>query len=78
MKMEKLAIEYRQTAAEIKARTEHLKDVLKIEKLCETEKFRLRRRIDILCSMQRDMTEAACVMEHYYDRRYKRNARYSI
>ena len=78
MTMTELAKEYRQSALLLKNRIAELKKLLAKGNLCEMDKFRLRGRIDTLSSMERDMNEIAVVLEKYYDRRYKRNGRYSI
>ena len=78
MKLAELAVQYRDAAALIKDRLALLKTELETNRLSETEKFRLHGRIALLESMYRDTTEAAVVMERYYDRRYKRNERYSV
>ncbi|MBE6949520.1 MAG: hypothetical protein E7456_06710 [Ruminococcaceae bacterium] len=78
MTMIELAKEYRQSGLLLKKRIAELRKLLAKGDLCEMEKFRLRGRIDTLASMERDMNEIAVVLEKYYDRRYKRNGRYSI
>ena len=78
MRMIELAAQYRETAAELKARIARLSLALDSDEIGETEKFKLRGRIDALRSMYYDVNEAACVMEHYYDRRHKRNGRYCV
>ena len=78
MEMLELAKEYRESAAMLKWRIGELKESLGKDKMCEMEKLRLRRRIDILLNMYHDTNETAMVMERYYDRRYKRNGRFSI
>ena len=78
MTMTDLAAEYRQGASDIRARAMELSAHLTDRRLSETEQFRLRGRIACLRSMYRDMCESASVMEHYYDRRFKRNGRYTV
>lgn len=78
MTMKELAVEYRESAALLKARVGALQERLGAPGLREMDKLRLRGRICTLQSMYRDVTEAAVVMEHYYDRGYRRNERYTI
>ena len=78
MTLNELAAEYRAGAALIKTRIAELNDRLHDKTLCEMEKFRLRGRILMLESMFRDAQETALVMEKYYDREYRCNARYRV
>lgn len=78
MTMNELAREYRQSALLLKTRIAELKHQLAVTKMCEMDKFRLRGRIDTLAKMEREMNEIAVVLERYYDRRFKRNGRYSV
>lgn len=78
MELRELAIQYRESASLIKDRVNLLKRRLESEKLCETEKFRLRIRIDTLSSIQRETAECALFMERYYNRRYPRRGKFSI
>lgn len=78
MMMIELAKEYRQSALLLKGRIAELKEKLATKNMCEMDKFRLRGRIDTLSKMEREMNEIAVVLERYYDRRYKRNGRYSV
>ena len=78
MKMTELAAEYRESAELLKERIGLLRNCLQENDLCEMEKLHLRIRIGTLSCIRREVIEAAVVMEHYYDRGYKRNARYSI
>ena len=78
MTLHELAGEYRDEAALIKQRAGELRDRLAGERLCEMEKFRLRGRISALEGMARELRDVALVMEHYYDRGYKRDGRYLL
>ena len=77
MKLTELAAEYRQSGRMLLGRIEELSAMLDGERMSETEKLRLRRRIIQLKRMRRYVNEAACVMERYYDMEY-RNGRFSI
>ena len=78
MKMIDLAKEYRESAELLKGRINELKETLAKEKLREMDKLRIRVRIEKLSAMHRETTDAAVTMERYYDRRYRRNARFTI
>lgn len=78
MTMIEMAFEYRQSALLLKERIIELKELLAEGNMCEMEKLRLRGRIDTLSKMERDTKEIAAFMERYYDRRYKKNGRYSV
>ena len=78
MTLSRLAEEYRGEAAKLYGRMSLIKNELSRRDLSKTEKMHLRGRLAVITSMYRDVSEAASVMEHYYDRRYKRNGRYSV
>ena len=79
MTLSELAIEYRESAALLRRRIGELRELLKTNgRLTETEKRRLRARIDTLASMYRDVSETAVNLERYYDRRYRRSARFTV
>jgi len=78
MQLNHLAAEYRDSAALLKERICQLKDNITVGNYCEMEKMRLRRRIDILSTMQRDTSEIALYLERYYDRRYPHRGKFSI
>ena len=78
MKMAELAAEYRESAAALAKRVGELRAELRRPGLREMDKLRLRRRIDALLAMYRDTRDAAVVMEHYYDRGYRLNGRYTL
>ncbi len=78
MTMRELAIEYRESGEMLRGRIDELKSKLSSEKLCETEKFRLRTRIEALRSLFREVNEVAVFMEKYYEEGYRKNGRYSV
>lgn len=78
MKLADLAAEYRQSAAMLKERIAYLRHRLSTEELCNMDKLRLRIRIETLSSIFRETSEAAVFMERYYDRRYKKNGRFTV
>ena len=79
MNMNELAMEYRRSAALLKERIDLLQSTVNSDKnICPMEKLRLRGRINVLTTMYRQAIDAAFTMERYYDRRYRRNARYTL
>ena len=79
MTLSELAIEYRESGALLKRRITDLRAVLEAgDTMSETEKRFLRARIDTLASMYRDVSETAVNLERYYDRRYRRSARFTV
>jgi len=78
MTLSELGTDYRRSAALLKGRITELKRTLAETNMCEMEKLRLRVRIDTLSSMYRDVCDTAVYLEHYYDRGYRRNGRFSI
>ena len=79
MNMQELAIEYRRSAALLNSRIEALQLSLSNGNCTgEMEKMRLRRRINTLTAMYRQALDAAYTMERYYERGYRRSARYTL
>ena len=79
MTLSELAVEYRASGALLRRRIGELKEALRTDgTLSETEKRRLRARIDTLASMYRDVSETAVNLERYYDWRYRRSARFTV
>ena len=78
MTLTELATEYREGAALLKQRIEELKEKLKTEKMREIDKLRLRIRIERLQTMMRETSEAAVYMEKYYEKRNRKNGRFTI
>ena len=78
MTLKELASQYRECEELLRDRIALLRQRLSSGKMCEMEKFRLRGRISALEGMYRETREIASVMEHYYDRGYKRNDRYLV
>ena len=77
MTLLELSAEYRAHAAVLKGRISLLEEKRR-EPRSRAEKKELDRRIQMLCSMQREAMELAALTEHYYDRGYHSNARYKI
>ncbi len=77
MTLRELSVEYRAHArlldlriGQLNARLEECRD--------EGERCRLQERIHMLSTMLREARELAVLTERYYDRGYRRNARYTI
>ena len=68
--------EYRAEAEAIRARIAELR---REKKSCpESQKFRLERRIAELTAILRETRELAVLLEHYYERGYCRNGKYTL
>ena len=77
MTLLELSVEYRAHARALDERVCRLK--LEKETLQEEgERCMLEDRIRILSTMQREARELAVLCERYYDRGYRRNAKYTI
>ena len=66
MKLDELALEYRDSASACRARVCALRRELALMRGSETQKIRLRRRISILGEMARDASATANYLESYY------------
>ena len=77
MTLLELSAEYRSHALVLEERVVQLQGQLA---LCREKRERqaLERRIHLLRSMLRDTRELANLTEHYYDRGYHRNERYTL
>ncbi len=71
-----MARDYRRSGDLIRLRIADLKD--RTRKAAPAEKLMLERRICTLTTMYHDTQEIALVLERYYDRRYRKNAKYSL
>ena len=70
MTLQELSVEYRAHAQALELRIHQTED----PEVC----FQLRDRIRLLSIMLREARELAVLTERYYDRRYRRNAKYTI
>jgi len=77
MTLLELSVEYRAQARALDARIRHLQEQL-ARTQSEDEQSRLQERIRMLTIMLREARELAVLTERYYDRGYRRNARYAI
>ena len=68
MLLKELANEYRESAAMLTERMNELKEQIADKNICEMERMRLRRRVDMLRTMYYDTVKLAKYMEGYYVR----------
>lgn len=68
MTLKELAVQYRQGAGALYARTKELRKQLQQKNICEMDKLRLRGRITELQRMYHDACVTAFYLEKYYDR----------
>ncbi|MDD6023692.1 MAG: hypothetical protein PUC06_05560 [Oscillospiraceae bacterium] len=65
--------------AEAEALRVRIAELRRETKSCpESRKFRLERRIAELTAIQRETRELAALLEHYYERGYCRNGKYTL
>ena len=77
MKLEEIAVEYRDSAQLLEKRIRQLKRELSGTQ-DRLERIRLETRIEMLTAMFRETRDVAVVCERYYERGYCRNAKYKI
>lgn len=77
MTLLEMSREYRESAEIIHARVVELRALERVQTDCG-EACRLRRRIEELMPMWREMRELATLTGHYYDRSYHKNERYTL
>ena len=77
MTLKELSVEYRAHAQALEGRIGQLRRRLEEERDPD-ERGRLEDRIRMLSVMLREARELAVLTERYYDRGYRRNARYTI
>lgn len=77
MTLIELSVEYREHARQLDGRIRQL-HVQWEETMDETQRCLLAERIRMLSTMLREARELAVLCEHYYDRGYRRNARYTV
>jgi len=76
--MKQMSVEYRRSAELLKKRIRELTPLISKENLNETEKALIRSRLVTLNSMLTDTLAIAVLTERYYERGYRRSARYTI
>ena len=77
MTLLELSVDYRASAAALRERTALLKQQLE-QSRDEAERLMLTDRIRTLGIMWRETRDLAVLCEHYYDRGYRRYARYTL
>ena len=77
MTLLELSAEYRTQAAALKQRIGELEARLEVCRE-KQQRLELERRLKILNGMYRDARELAALTEHYYDRGYYRNEKYTL
>ena len=77
MTLQELSVEYRAHAETLSARVKELEQRLEQTKN-PRERCLLQDRIRMLSTMVREARELAVLTEHYYDRGYRRNVRYTV
>ena len=77
MTLRELSGGYRAAAQPIRARLRELRIEMKTERDAE-RMFWLKRRTAVLTEMLRQMNELAELTEHYYERGYYRNEKYTL
>ena len=78
MTMKQRSAEYRRSAELLKQRIRELAPLVSDDGLSETEKALIRSRLVMLNSMLTDTLAIAVLTERYYERGYRRSARYTI
>lgn len=78
MKMCELAVQYRESAALLRERIRLLQSAADGKSLTEMERLRLRERIAGLEEIRRETADTAAFLEHYYERGYRRNRRFTF
>ena len=66
MILTELANEYRESAALLTERIKELREKAAADNICEMERMRLRRRVDMLKTMYYETLETAKYLEDYY------------
>ena len=77
MTLLELSVEYREHARMLDLRICQLEAVLERTRN-EKQRLVLEHRIHMLSTMLREARELAVLTEHYYDRGYRRNVRYTV
>lgn len=76
MTLREIAAEYRTEADRFRLRIRELRR--QRQTADPNERFYLDRRISEMTSIQREMREMSNLLEHYYERGYKRNGKYTL
>jgi len=76
--MKQLSVEYRKSAELLKQRIRELTSLMTADNLSGSEKALIQSRLATLNSMLTDTLAIAVLTERYYERGYRRSARYTI
>lgn len=77
MTLRELSVEYRTQAVVLRGRIQELR-LRRTGTTSREEQFNLDDRIRTLLILWREARDLAMLTEHYYDRGYRRNARYTL
>lgn len=77
MTLQELSVEYRASAAALRERARLLEERRKLAET-EGERLALTGRIHTLQTMWREARDLAVLCERYYERGYRRNAKYTL
>lgn len=77
MTLKELSVEYRAQVTAIRARIRELEAALEASE-DDRERSQLENRIWVLTAIWRDTRDQAVLLERYYERGYRRNARYTL
>lgn len=69
MKIEELAVQYRESGEKCRRRHEELMQILRSEPMSETERLILRRRAYMIAAMAREAIATANYLSNYYGRK---------
>lgn len=76
MTLKEIAVEYRRDAERFRIRVRQLRQERK--DASSEAAFYLDRRIAVMTAAQRELRELSNLLEHYYERGYKRNGKYTL
>lgn len=76
MTLRELAVEYRKDAERFRLRVYQLRQQRK--EASPEAAFYLDRRIAVMTAAQRELRELSNLLEHYYERGYKRSEKYTL
>lgn len=77
MTLQEMSVEYRAQAQVLRGRIRELEQDLARADV-PRDQARLRNRIWVLSAIWRETRDQAVLLEHYYERGYRRNGRYTI
>lgn len=76
MTLREMAVDYRREADRFRLRVRELRRQRRTAN--DNERFYLDRRISEMTAIQRELREISNLLEHYYERGYKRNGKYTL